>query len=380
MKIRCCSVILAVFLLICLSAAALANGSIHPWPLDVENDKWGPVPPERLHEKVFFTNGNLVSKYHKQTGVLYHSYHGNQENDSISDQTFTNIIIDPPEGAVECLMLNYDGISLTNEQTEIKYFYNTVIPDVHDEIASPAENRLENVIDDMGPPYYEFPIEWFEKNEDRCTPIQLASQDGGNLYLAAWYDQNRNLICVDWLVETWEDFSVERKDLQDSIAQTCQSEDDLPDVITEPILIDPPTENDVQLTLVMYYYPSYRGNTDFAEFYLLEPTGLPVSDFDGSVVIYWPYPQGYTYSSPVHYQLKHYLDNTRTKFEILEVTPMPKGLRFVTDSFSPFELTWNEWDAPPETGDSDNLVWWTALCLLSIAALVLGFGRKEKQD
>lgn len=383
MKRHVCSAILIALLLVCLSAAALANGSIRPWLLDIGDDKWGPVPEDRLNAEVFATNGNIVSKYYKKTGVLYHSYHGNADKHVISDETFTNVIIDPPEGAVFWQEFFYEGISLNESQQMIRRFNKEqTLADISTDVevldARYQRQLSYNPDDDLGFPYYEMRLDLFKREGDQCVPKHRASQGMGNLYLAAWFDAQKKLIRVDWLVETSDDFRVPYQNISESIFPTCISEDKLPDVIEQPVLINPPSPNHMKFSLMMYYYPSYRGNTDFAELLLVDSIGNIIPNFDQPVVIYWPYPEGYSYSSPVHYKLKHYLDNTHTDFEMLDVTPTQKGLRMMTDSFSPFELTWSEINVTadlPQTGDQSSLALWAVIVLIS----VFGAGMMRKR-
>ncbi|MBQ7868090.1 MAG: hypothetical protein IJ354_08085 [Clostridia bacterium] len=376
MKKRSYLLLAVVVLLALLPAAALANGSIRPWLLGIQNEKWGPVPADRLQTDVFGTNGNIVSKYHAQTGVLYHSYHGNPDKHVITDKTFTNVIIHPPKGAEAWMEFYYEGISLTQKQDEVRHLdKEKTLVNIWDTIEKPKPEWLRNF--DKGFPYYEWALPLFKRpGGEKCTPLQQAAQGRGNLYLTAWYTAGGELLRVDWVVETSDTFSVPRHDIQAAGFPTYASESDLPDVITQPSLINPPSPENVQFRLMLYYYPSYRGNTDFAELLLMDPDNNIIPNFDQPVVIYWPYPEGLDEHSPVHYQLKHYLDNTRTEFEMLHVTPTQKGLRIVTNSFSPFELTWNEIPAPPGTGDDTRLLLWLALCLLSGAAAAWLYGKK----
>ena len=184
---------------------------------------------------------------------------------------------------------------------------------------------------------------------------------------------------MDWLVETSDDFSVRYQDISEVLFPSFD-EEKLPNVIEKPTLINPILGFDVQL--VMYHYPDYRGNQDFAELVLLDEKKNVITDFHLPVVIYWPYPDGYSIDSPVHYQLKHYMDNTKTKFKFMDVTKTEKGLRFETDSFSPFELTWSEIEpdsvSVPETGDKSNILLWAALACLSIVGVAAVVRRRKE--
>lgn len=386
MKLRLYSVLLAALLLVCLSVSALAAapGSIRPWLLDIDDAKWGPVPQERLETDLFYTNGNIVSKYYKNSGVLYHSYISNPAKDVISNKTRANVIIYPPKGAAYWLECYDEGISLTQEQQKIRIFNkDRTLVDMRAALESPDHKWLRSF--DKGIPYYEQTMPLFDhkKSSSMSTPIRLASEDMGNLYLVGWYNASKELIRVDWLVETSDDFSIPQDNIMPIEYDSYPSEDALPDKITRPSLVNPQTPYNEVFRLVMYYYPSYRGNMDFAELHMIDSMDNIVSKFlDGPVVIYWPYPEGYSASSPVHYQLKHYMDNTRTDFEMLDVTPTQKGLRIVTESFSPYELTWTEVDTQslPSTGDSGCLALWLAAGVMSCTALAFLLGKKRRTN
>lgn len=381
--------IAAVLLLCLLPVCSLAKGgSIRPWLLDFGDEKWGPVPASRLETRVLHTNGNIKSEYNQKTGVLYHSYIGSPKDDFISDKTFTRVAIKPPAGAVYRVNFYCDDISLTQSQHKLKYVAKDEMPanNILDDVKNPVPDRMKYIGTGGERPEYDYTLDMFNKCDEKCIPAQRASQGKGNVYLAAWYNASKQLIRVDWVVETSDDFSISYGPLNGHIHPGFPTEDDLPDKIEDPSLIIPKSQNNKKFRLGIYYYPNYRGNTDFAELYLMqEDEDIPVPDYDyewGKVVLYWPYPEGQSYTSPVHYQLKHYMDNTRTEFKILDVTPTEKGLRFETDSFSPFELTWSEIEpdsvSVPETGDKSNILLWAALACLSIVGVAAVVRRRKE--
>jgi len=377
------SMLVVVLLLGMLPVCSFAK-NIEPWLLEFGDAKWGPVPANRLQTDIFVTNGNIVSKYHENTGVLYHSYHGNPNDHYITREARTDVIITPPDGAMYWQPFYCEGISLTEYQNSIRSL------DRRDESNKDPFVSIDRIgdfnlarFDTMpatpqdGPPYYQMMLYLFDRNDtgSLCTPKQLASENRGNLYLVAWYNKNKQLIRVDWLVETSDDFSVRYQDISEVLFPSYD-EKNLPSVIDRPTLINPIPGMNIQL--IMYHYSDYRGNTDFAELVLLDPDQNVITDFHLPVVIYWPYPEGYDMSSPVHYQLKHYMDNTRTKFKFVDVTPTEKGLRFETDSFSPFELTWSEVGELPETGDESFVLLWSILAFLSVMGIMLRLRHKKE--
>lgn len=384
---RVIALALMAALMICMPVCSLAK-NIRPWLLDFGDQKWGPAPANRLETRVLHTNGNIKSKYDEKTGVLYHSYIGNPKDHVISDQTFTRVAIKPPVGAAYRVNFYCDGISLTQPQHQLKYVaqYETLAEDILEAVKNPIEDRIKYIGPGGVRPEYDYTLDMFSKNDVMCTPVQQASQGKGNVYLVAWYNASKQLIRVDWVVETSDSFSIPKRALNGHIYNGYRSEDDLPDQIKNPSLIIPKSEEKMEFRLGVYYYPNCRGNTDFAELYLIqEENDIPVPDYEymgEKIVLYWPYPEGCSYTSPVHYQLKHYMDNTRTEFKLVDVTPTEKGLRFETDSFSPFELTWSEVKSEdvsvPETGDASNIMIWSLLaCLSAIGITLMICKRKE---
>lgn len=106
---------------------------------------------------------------------------------------------------------------------------------------------------------------------------------------------------------------------------------------------------------------------------------------ENSNVFYLPYPEGMTYESGATWTLRHYLDDEYTKYELLTVTATEHGLRFETDSLSPFVLLWDmpaqETPTPsatnvPQTGDNTPLALYAALLAISLAAAVALLRRK----
>lgn len=360
----------------------LANGSIRPWLLNVRDSRWSPVDADRLDAELFYNNGNIITKYHANTGVLYHSYRGNPAQDCITNKTFLNVIIHPPQEAQRWVMLLYQNISLTDD---------TLLAQIQQDLENPPQQWVED-LGGNGFPYYERPMNLFNRRstDNACTPMQLASQGRGNLFLAGWYDGNNNLIKVEWLVETADDFSVPKHDVSAVLFDTYAAEADVPSPVVQPSLINPKTPNPTQFRLLCYYYPSYRQGAEYAELLLIDPYGNVVPELGQPLVFYWPYPEGHGYGDRYSYRVRHYLDSSLEKYEMLDITRTSKGLRIVTDSFSPFELSWSEsaigqpdsipeWEwyeepvpqseALPATGDSTNVAFLAALAVLSLAGM-----------
>ena len=110
---------------------------------------------------------------------------------------------------------------------------------------------------------------------------------------------------------------------------------------------------------------------------LLDETGEEAElEAGNSNVFYLPYPEGMSYKSGVTWTLLHYLDDEYNECEPFKVTATEHGLRFETNSLSPFVLLWDlPADIPnvPKTGDHTLLALYVALLALSftVAATLL---------
>lgn len=128
-------------------------------------------------------------------------------------------------------------------------------------------------------------------------------------------------------------------------------------------------------------YAVQCGNRAYqVELTMLDENDNPVQfEENGKQVFYLPYPEGMSYESGATWTLRHYLDDNYTEYELLNVTATEYGLRFETDSLSPFVLLW---DTPveaavsntanlPKTGDNTPLALYATLLVLTAAAAVL---------
>lgn len=122
-------------------------------------------------------------------------------------------------------------------------------------------------------------------------------------------------------------------------------------------------------------YAVQCGNRAYqVELTMLDENDNPVQfEENGKQVFYLPYPEGMSYESGATWTLRHYLDDNYTKYELLNVTATEYGLRFETDSLSPFVLLWDVADTAnlPKTGDNTPLALYATLLVLTAAAAVL---------
>ena len=91
--------------------------------------------------------------------------------------------------------------------------------------------------------------------------------------------------------------------------------------------------------------------------YIDENTGLEVEPGTEGAVVYLAYPDGMTYEQAQGYTFKlyHYTDENHVTHEEMKLEATPLGLKFKTNSFSPFLLEWTPAASSPSHNESGGL-------------------------
>ena len=91
--------------------------------------------------------------------------------------------------------------------------------------------------------------------------------------------------------------------------------------------------------------------------YIDENTGLEVEPGTEGAVVYIAYPDGMTYEQAQGYTFKlyHYTDENHVTHEEMKLEATPLGLKFKTNSFSPFLLEWTPAASSPSHNESGGL-------------------------
>ena len=91
--------------------------------------------------------------------------------------------------------------------------------------------------------------------------------------------------------------------------------------------------------------------------YIDESTGLEVEPGTEGAVVYLAYPDGMTYEQAQGYTFKlyHYTDENHVTHEEMKLEATPYGLKFKTNSFSPFLLEWTPAASSPSHNESGGL-------------------------
>lgn len=172
-------------------------------------------------------------------------------------------------------------------------------------------------------------------------PVQY---NNGNPY----YKQTNIIYFYDVLNPTWETKPIAqwyytRMD-DDNYFLTAakasyRSEDEIPEGLTDPCIVDP-KGRDLELR-VRYYLQGGRNARHF-ELSVVDRNGKPIKlKKNEGVYVYLPY----TASSDKKHWVHHFGNDLYTaqnpKYDRIEVENTSKGLRFYTESFSPFVLNWD---------------------------------------
>lgn len=213
-------------------------------------------------------------------------------------------------------------------------------------------------------------------------PDGISARYGGFVRVISWYD-NVNATAprlVEYISITHDEFS---ETVRNEVVDTEQEIDGAVEEVTAV------SENAWEL--VIRHDPQIGENAIHYDLQMEDARCISYT-LDGDTVFYIPYPDGYTYEDEdVTYQLYHY-DDAYQSYTMVELIPMPYGLRFVEDHLSPFVLTWDEapqnavtpepTDVPvidlPQTGDGTHLEW--LVCVLAVSLAVLAYVIRRKRD
>lgn len=208
------------------------------------------------------------------------------------------------------------------------------------------------------------------------APYVTADEDRGEVWVFYFYDEDGNLIEEQGLYAI-----VTVSELGNLYTTDVILEADLPEGTVEyPLLV---SSSYTGWELQTEYNIQSGNQAVQMDLTLLDEEGeVAKLEEQNSNVFYLPYPEGMSYESGATWTLRHYLDDEYTKYELLTVTATEHGLRFETDSLSPFVLLWDmsAEEAPistaPKTGDNTPLALYAALLAISLAAAVTLLRRK----
>ena len=334
---------------------------MEPWPSYVPG--WNPVPPNRLHMAQHIENSGVDVSY--VNGKLQLEYSGSLPDVSQMDMAKLSISVTPPDGARSYKLHGSSGFSLgvpTGQLNEMATYLGnqqvTVLSTGMD--AGPIQTDLfrESVTEDGLKVYFS---------------SDVGTLENGMVYVFQWYSDTlgNDLLPAEYYYLSIDEF------VHIATTDAFTSESQIPGNITEPVIVGHPNWK-----LVIEHYPQVGDNARHYELYVVDENGTRVTSL-GNVIIYLPYPPGYSFRSLAAYALKHY-DLGFSQYTNVKIEPTAKGLRFTTSSLSPFVVSWGARgpvSSVPKTGDFFPVEMLIAaiVLLLSTAGVVLWIGEKKKK-
>ncbi|MBQ7867283.1 MAG: hypothetical protein IJ354_03965 [Clostridia bacterium] len=203
-----------------------------------------------------------------------------------------------------------------------------------------------------------------------------------NLMIIYWYENpdDEEPMYREYLWETTTPF------VAVDYYRPTASESNLPKPVTRPHIIAPDGMDLKKVNLVVTTYHQEGDNAQHYELRMEDDNGNPVELAEG-VTIYLPYPEGCDVNS--FCTLRHYssdlysVHSPKLNGVPVIVTATEYGLKFETQTFSPFILSWEDEEeeaaAVPQTGDASHPGMMTVLLMLS-AVVWLTLARRKAQN
>ena len=332
-----------------------------PWPAYIKS--WEPVPQDKLQLTI---SGNSGVRMPYERGILSYDFAQIAEDTQTLMDSDVSIYVTPPQNAKYVRQNACGGLegllgvhSYGQQETD----------DIMERMDAEAIDGAVSV--------GQWPILRSLHTYDGVTlfvPTVPTDLDSGMVYILYWYDSEESLkenrpSEVWWFAERSAPY------IKVTENRARKTETSLPDQLSGAIVI-----GDENWTVVTESYLQEGENAQHYELRLTDENGNTISP-GRNTVVYLPYPDGLSYDDAVTYTLRHY-DAKGGSEIVTTLTPTAIGLRFETDSFSPFVLQWEEEpgaaDAPvqgiddlPETGDTSSVLPLLLLILSASASLCL---------
>mgnify|MGYP004504399631 CR=1 FL=1 len=226
---------------------------------------------------------------------------------------------------------------------------------------------------------YDQSLVFFEAyRDDRITiyhPYPSTDEGQGEARLLTWYDREGDAIYLEgdkyagqWYIVTGNELeTIQSRPLKDKPGRHP---------VDCPTIVDPDTRHE-QWMLESCYALQSGLDAYQVELHLLDENGEMVQP-DGKKEFYLPYPDGMSYEANATWRLRHYNDDY-TAYTYVDVTATEAGLRFESDSLSPFVLLWDGSESTaPKTGDGTPLYLLSGLLVVSAALLLTALRRRKR--
>ena len=332
-----------------------------PWPTYIKS--WEPVPQDNFQLTI---SGNSGVRMPYEQGILSYDFAQIAEDTQTLEESDVSISVIPPQNA-KCVRQNAFG-GLEGLLGVHSYGQQET-----DDIMEWMDAEMVDGAVSVG----QWPILRSLHTYDGVTlfvPTVPTDLDSGFVYILYWYDSEESMK-ENQPFEVWWFAEKSAPYIKVTENKARKTETSLPDHLIGAIVIG--EENWIVVT---ESYLQEGENAQHYELRLTDENGNTISP-GRNTVVYLPYPDGLSYEDAVTYTLRHY-DAKGGSEIVTTMTPTAIGLRFETESFSPFVLQWEEQtgeesmpvtgiDDLPKTGDTLSVLPPTLLLLSASALLCL---------
>lgn len=367
---------------------AAVSGDPKPWPC-YEPD-WQPVPKSRLTVETNDLPSGVGYTYNEQDGLIHFVINPESlpENADYAAAE-VKLFVAPP--SAEYTHVAYNNSSAENFCGKRQWWADDQVWVLRDTVSE-----------------YQAAQEVYQNNTFRVyhahssdltvyTVNEITGQFAGGVVAVGWWKEGSDLSGEPDLIEYIA--HVHDNCVRVLTSEPLESEDELPEVITQPMIIIPDSaahygEN---IEFIAKFYPQNGENSLYYKLELLDASGTPV-ELKGKYNVFLPYPTGITEAEKETLYLEH-MNGAHQNVENFSVTEgtlhlEDNGIWFQAEFFSPFVLSWEEVQpaatpvptatpaptaiplptptapaAPPKTGDDASIALWLILMGASVICM-----------
>lgn len=312
------------------------TGAGVPW-----QKHWAPMDKKRINVQ----DRNLTSffSYDNDDGKLLFkvtdSNAGSLNADKLNELSQNDLIyeINPPEGA------KYFRMSGQHSPLYDSYFADSTKQWLEKQ---PSENCVFDENGATKPYYYSFG-KLFNRTQVEGMYVYTVNNTQvtfADMLVFQWYDENKELMKVNGKNG---EYLYLIKEPYVKISETKASTETPKKAVEEPTIVVSDAEGNEILRAEIPIQKAVDPNSNTKYLYMMlkyidKTTGLEVKPGAAGAVVYLAYPEGMNYDNFKDYtvRLTHYTDENHVKHENVTLEATPIGLKFKTDSFSPFLLEW----------------------------------------
>lgn len=312
------------------------TGAGVPW-----QKHWAPMDKKRINVQ----DRNLTSffSYDNDDGKLLFkvtdSNAGSLNADKLNELSQNDLIyeINPPEGA------KYFRMSGQHSPLYDSYFADSTKQWLEKQ---PSENCVFDENGATKPYYYSFG-KLFNRTQVEGMYVYTVNNTQvtfADMLVFQWYDENKELMKVNGKNG---EYLYLIKEPYVKISETAAVSATPTTAVENPtIVVTDAKDNEIlraEIPIQKAVDPNYNTKYLYMKLkYIDKTTGLEVKPGAAGAVVYLAYPEGMNYDNFKDYtvRLTHYTDENHVKHENVTLEATPIGLKFKTDSFSPFLLEW----------------------------------------